>query len=138
MTEASPLSLQIGGDWYSRLAIQPVEVAMKNHWDACAFMALQYLTRHRAKDGRKDLAKARHCLALRRHFSPNRRPGPITCADYLRENAIHLDDALAIAALWRWVEDGGERHYIIAQDAIDWLMAECYPLLTCEGPRVAE
>lgn len=135
----SPLATQIGGDWYSRLAIQPVEVAMKNHWDACAFMALQYLTRHRAKDGRKDLEKALHCLALRRHFRPHRRRGPIKCADYLRANAIHPDDAMAIQDLWAWVEEGGAGHgpALIAIVAIDWLMATCYPLWTNEGDEAA-
>lgn len=122
----SPLSTQIGGDWYSRLAIQPVEVAMQNHWDACAFMALQYLTRHRAKDGRKDLEKARHSMELRRHFRPNRRQGPIKCADYLRENAIHPDDAVAIEDLWRWIEHGGAQRGVHAIAAVEWLMATCY------------
>ncbi|MEN9885675.1 MAG: hypothetical protein RL758_253 [Pseudomonadota bacterium] len=61
---ASPLDTQVGGSHYKNLAIQPVEFCQRNGLGFCESSAIKYLVRHRSKDGRKDLEKARHFIDL--------------------------------------------------------------------------
>ena len=58
------LSEQVGGDHYSKLAIQPMEYSMRNGLDACQHSIIKYVTRFRDKGGIEDLRKARHCIDL--------------------------------------------------------------------------
>ncbi len=60
----SALSRMEGGSYY-KLPIQPVTFAMTMGYDFCAASILKYLTRHRQKNGRQDILKARHFLELR-------------------------------------------------------------------------
>ncbi len=60
----SALDKQVGGDWYKTLAIQPVEFCRKNKMGGLESSVVRYVTRHQAKDGRKDIEKAIHCLEL--------------------------------------------------------------------------
>lgn len=60
----SALKKQVGGNHYKKLAIQPMEYAMKNHLDPLQFSIVKYVTRFRDKDGKTDLKKARHCLDM--------------------------------------------------------------------------
>lgn len=55
---------QVGGDWYKNLAIQPAEYCQKNELNMLESGVVKYVTRHRNKDGRKDIEKAIHCLKL--------------------------------------------------------------------------
>ena len=59
-----PLSVQVGGDHYKTMAIQPVEFITKNRLGYCEGSAIKYLCRHRSKNGRQDLEKARHYIDL--------------------------------------------------------------------------
>lgn len=61
---------QVGGSWYKKLDIQPIEFIMQNE-DALhptdAFMlnnVLKYVLRHREKNGEEDLEKAIHYIEL--------------------------------------------------------------------------
>jgi len=60
----SPLSRQEGGDWYSKLAIQPAVYAHRNGLGFLEGLAIKYTTRHKDKDGAKDLRKAIHTLQI--------------------------------------------------------------------------
>lgn len=60
----NPLNSQVGGDHYSKLAIQPMEYSMRNGLDACQHSIIKYVTRFRDKGGIEDLRKARHCIDL--------------------------------------------------------------------------
>jgi hypothetical protein len=60
----SALKKQVGGNHYKKLAIQPMEYAMKNHLDPLQFSIIKYVTRFRDKDGKIDLKKAQHCLDM--------------------------------------------------------------------------
>lgn len=55
---------QTGGDHYQRLAITPVEYAMANGLDACEFSVVKYVSRHRQKNGKEDLLKARDFIDM--------------------------------------------------------------------------
>lgn len=58
------LEKQIGGDHYTKLAIQPMEYSMANKLDACQHTAIKYITRFRDKGGVADLEKAKHCIDM--------------------------------------------------------------------------
>ena len=63
-----PLDVQIGGDHYKAMAIQPMEYSMANKLDACQHTIIKYVTRFRDKGGIQDLEKAKHCIDLLIHF----------------------------------------------------------------------
>ena len=54
----SAFTKQIGGNHYTKLAIQPLEYAMANKLDACQHNVIKYVTRFRDKNGKDDLLKA--------------------------------------------------------------------------------
>ena len=58
------MGLQIGGNHYKSLAIQPVEYAYYNKMGAIEGEVLKYITRHRWKGGAEDLRKAIHSLEM--------------------------------------------------------------------------
>jgi hypothetical protein len=60
----TPLDTQVGGDHYSKMAIQPIEFAMANKLDACQSLILKYICRHESTNGAQDLDKAIHCIKL--------------------------------------------------------------------------
>lgn len=54
----SAFTKQIGGDHYTKLAIQPLEYAYKNKLDCMQHNVIKYVTRFRDKNGKQDLLKA--------------------------------------------------------------------------------
>lgn len=56
--------IQIGGNHYAKLAIQPIDYIMKNNLDFCAGNVVKYVTRYKDKNGIEDLHKARHYIDL--------------------------------------------------------------------------
>ena len=59
-----PLALQVGGDHYKCLAIQPIEYITKNNLGYCEANVVKYISRWRDKGGKKDLEKAKHYIDL--------------------------------------------------------------------------
>ena len=62
--EGSALKKQVGGDHYSKLAIQPVEYINKNKLSYLQGNVIKYVTRYNDKNGVEDLQKARHYIDL--------------------------------------------------------------------------
>ena len=60
----SALSVQIAGDHYKKLAIQPVEYVHANKMGFVEGSVIKYVTRWRDKGGVRDLEKAKHFLDL--------------------------------------------------------------------------
>ena len=58
------LKQQVGGDHYSKLAIQPVEYINKNNLTYLQGNVIKYVTRYRDKNGVEDLQKAKHYIDL--------------------------------------------------------------------------
>ncbi|MCA9368476.1 DUF3310 domain-containing protein [Candidatus Kaiserbacteria bacterium] len=58
------MDVQIGGDHYKKLKIQPMEYSMANNLDACQHTAIKYVTRFRDKGGVADLEKAKHVIDM--------------------------------------------------------------------------
>lgn len=56
--------IQEGGNHYKRYAIQPIEFIVKNDLGFIEGNILKYVLRHREKNGKQDLLKARHYIDL--------------------------------------------------------------------------
>jgi len=61
---ASALDVQVQGDHYKSLKIQPIEYIHANGIPFAEGSVIKYVTRWRDKGGIKDLEKARHFLDL--------------------------------------------------------------------------
>lgn len=57
-------AIQIGGDHYKTMAIQPFDYITKNGIGFAEGCVIKYVSRWRAKGGVEDLKKARHFLDL--------------------------------------------------------------------------
>jgi predicted transcriptional regulator len=55
---------QVGGDHYSKMAIQPFEYVYANGLGFAEGAVVKYVSRWKAKGGLADLKKARHMLDL--------------------------------------------------------------------------
>lgn len=64
----NPLVMQVGGDHYKNMEIQPVEFAMENKLDYCTSNIIKYVCRFREKNGREDLNKARQYIDMLEYF----------------------------------------------------------------------
>ena len=62
--EGSKLREQVGGDHYSKLAIQPVEYINKNNLTYLQGNVIKYITRYKDKNGLQDLQKAKHYVEM--------------------------------------------------------------------------
>ena len=60
----SPTKTQVGGNHYSKMAIQPIDYILANKLDWCEANVIKYITRWRQKNGRDDLEKAKHYIDL--------------------------------------------------------------------------
>ena len=60
----SPLDVQVGGDHYKSMRIQPVEFITANNLGFLEGCIIKRICRWRAKDGLKDLEKAKHEIDL--------------------------------------------------------------------------
>ena len=60
----SALDVQVGGDHYKKLKIQPVQYIMANEIPFVEASVIKYVTRWRDKLGIRDLKKARHFLDI--------------------------------------------------------------------------
>ncbi len=59
-----PLDVQVGGNHYKNMAIQPVEFCEVNNLPYCLANIVKYVVRHENKHGRQDLEKAMHYCDL--------------------------------------------------------------------------
>lgn len=60
----SALEVQVGGDHYKKLKIQPVEYIHVNGLGYFEGNVVKYVSRWRDKNGIKDLEKARHYIEI--------------------------------------------------------------------------
>lgn len=63
-TKPNPLEQQVGGNHYKDLKIQPVEYIHANNIGYMEGNVIKYVSRWRAKNGIKDLEKAKHYIEL--------------------------------------------------------------------------
>lgn len=60
----SALDIQIGGEHYRKMKIQPIEFIHANNLDFLQGNVVKYITRHRDKNGAADVRKALHYCQL--------------------------------------------------------------------------
>ena len=65
----SAFSEQVGGDWYRKLRIQPLDYAMDNNLNACQTKVVKYISRYNLKHKNikeqiQDLNKAKHTIDM--------------------------------------------------------------------------
>ena len=68
-TDDSAFFEQVGGDWYKKLKIPPLDYAMDNNFNACQTKVIKYISRYNLKhknktDQLKDLEKAKHVIDM--------------------------------------------------------------------------
>ena len=63
-TEQNSFDVQVGGDYYKKLVIQPVEYIYKNNLGFIEGCVIKYVTRYKSKNGKQDLEKAIHFLQM--------------------------------------------------------------------------
>lgn len=63
-TQTNAEAVQVGGDHYKKLTIQPMRYSMKNNLDPCQHTIIKYVTRFREKGGIQDLEKAKHVIDM--------------------------------------------------------------------------
>ncbi len=115
MSQVDPLTVQVAGDHYKKLAIQPMVFATANRYDPCAFSILKYVTRWRDKGGVQDLKKAFHIARMRQAPSigdwlPVNRFSQIGMAEYVRANNLPNAESQILLALDSWVFSTGLPH----------------------------
>jgi len=73
-TVASALDVQVGGDHYKGMAIQPVEFITRNKLTFLEGCVIKRMCRHAAKNGIEDLRKAKHEIDLLIQFYYGKQP----------------------------------------------------------------
>jgi len=92
----NPLNTQVGGKHYKDLAIQPAEFVMANKIPWAEGNAITYIVRHRNKNGREDLEKAKHFIDM------------IIAREYPTEKEPKVDDLDYPLGKWFKNRSGGE------------------------------
>ena len=64
LSQNSALTVQVDGDHYKKLSIQPVEYIHANRLGFCEGSVIKYVSRWRDKNGIRDLEKAKHFIDL--------------------------------------------------------------------------
>lgn len=60
----SPMLIQVGGNHYTKMPIQPFEYSMENGLDPMQHTIIKYVSRFRDKNGVQDLQKAKHVIDM--------------------------------------------------------------------------
>lgn len=58
----SATDIQIGGNHYKDMTIQPIDFILKNKLGFCEGNIIKYVCRHRQKNGKEDLLKAKQYI----------------------------------------------------------------------------
>lgn len=117
------LDVQIGGQHYTRMAIQPMEFSMRHGLNACQHTAIKYLGRYLYKSNPvEDLQKALHCCQLgielkspSQDVVPDEYAAADTALDYAYQNNLSIEVAMAIKNILTL-------HWGQAQEVIDGLL----------------
>lgn len=62
--EIEKIQIQIGGDHYKKMKIQPIEFIYENDIPYIEANVIKYVCRHKYKNGLEDLEKAKHYIEL--------------------------------------------------------------------------
>ncbi len=125
---SGPLSEQVGGSHYKDCAIQPVQFIHANRLNFLEGCILKRLCRHRRKNGRQDLLKARHEIDLLLALEyPQGETAPLSYTEQVKKGIEeaeardyhHPSDTAQHQRLWDEYRASGSR-----LSWSDWLKAE--------------
>lgn len=110
--EKSALDVQVGGDYYKKLGVQPIELIRDINANFFQGNVIKYITRYKDKNGIKDLEKAKHYLELIEELHPDNNNNKIASYEidrvneYIVANKIDTDAAkiIRIVSLCRYAE----------------------------------
>lgn len=98
----NPASKQVGGSHYQTKGVQHVQFCQHNRIPWCEAAAIKYLIRHRLKNGKQDLEKAKHYLEfccfedylVRKECPTDMDPKKFTIpvAKFLKDNAVPKEE----------------------------------------------
>lgn len=106
-TAKPAMDVQIGGNHYKGMAIQPFEMTLANWYDGAVHSILKYVHRHADKGGAEDLDKASHICFIRVEqiekwgMIPKSRV-KIPMQRYITENNIPIPEADCLRLLSGW------------------------------------
>jgi hypothetical protein len=108
----SALDTQVGGDHYSKLAIQPAEYCYANRIPFMEGCAIKYLTRWRDKGGIADLEKARHFIDMLIEFEERkpkaRNPAAVSAVHSDAKTTTCCDESVQCDHKWTWNPGSGD------------------------------
>lgn len=121
-----PLKEQVGGSHYKSMAIQPIELSMRNQYDAAIHSSMKYISRHQSKGGFEDISKAAHFVALREgHLAAQQgRHAYISIEAYIQANGIPPEEATVLRALHAYSRETHVAHSRPQAEALVNMMAE--------------
>lgn len=106
----NPLDVQVGGNHYKQVKIQPVQFTEHNRLGFCEGNIIKYIVRSRKKDGLQDIQKAGHYLRLLielektnplNYWLPNTTIDVVTFLNQFPELTSAERDLITIVATWR-------------------------------------
>jgi len=62
--KTSATTMQVGGNHYKNMKIQPIDYIQANDLGFCAGNVVKYVSRYQSKNGVEDLRKAKHYIDL--------------------------------------------------------------------------
>lgn len=117
------LLMQIGGNHYKGMKIEPFTFALVNNYDAASFSILKYVSRHRAKNGLEDLKKAAHICYIRAEELPQdfrvSARDKIPVEMFIQENGIPDREAAILRDVHLWARQ--ELTALTDREAADWI-----------------
>lgn len=64
LAKENPLDVQVGGNHYKDMEIQPIDFILKNKLGYCEANVVKYISRWKDKNGVEDLKKAKHYIEI--------------------------------------------------------------------------
>ena len=127
------MGVQVGGDHYKNLAIQPIEYIHANSIPFAEGSVIKYVTRWRSKNGIADLQKALHFIRLLLELESKRKTKRkskkkksltenITALEYTQTNNIPPAEGLVITLVSHWRFIGGVLALETACQTLDGLI----------------
>lgn len=91
-----PSDNQVGGDHYKKTKIDPIIYGHENNLNFCEVSIIKYVTRHRHKNKKEDLLKAKHYIDILLNLEyPEETKEPIWCN---KERRLNINDLRRIVS----------------------------------------
>ena len=117
----SSLEKQVGGNYYKRFKIQPIEFIILNNLNFLEGNVIKYVCRYRFKDGLRDLEKAKHYIEMLIEFRDKFGKELSHLGFNLTNKISHLEGEI-IKRIWRYSKSKDIKELEIALECINRLI----------------